>query len=151
MVCTFSSQLKMMLHIIRTRMVSDFKLARRREIVSQPPEKMCSTATAEPKTKVPVSWKNMMHKIITVPRMESMSFASKDSVGNWDTCAAHHLLGLHLLKFSWGTLRKASNLLTMVAVITYQEVKSTFWGLSDVKVEWQGGLEGAVEGAAGVM
>ena len=34
---------------MRTRMVSAWRLARRRDIVSRPPEKILSTATAEPR------------------------------------------------------------------------------------------------------
>ncbi|KAJ7692541.1 hypothetical protein B0H17DRAFT_1133020 [Mycena rosella] len=44
--------------IIRVRMMSGFKLARRREMVSRPPEKLCSTATAEPEKAIRVNRMN---------------------------------------------------------------------------------------------
>ena len=43
------ANLSLCLTSINVRMVSGFKLARRREMVSRPPEKICSTATAEPR------------------------------------------------------------------------------------------------------
>jgi len=41
---------------IRVLIVSGFKLERCRDIVSRPPKKMCSTATAEPKIESGISW-----------------------------------------------------------------------------------------------
>jgi hypothetical protein len=69
-------------------MVLGFKLALRREIVSRPPEKMCSTATADPGY---ISSENELHgQVKDIPGIERISRASFESLGNLELQPPQH-------------------------------------------------------------
>lgn len=72
---------------IKVRMVSGVKRERRKEIVSLPPEKTRSTATAEPKT--PEHFYGTKYEEI-VPGIVIMSRASRYKRGNSVFLAYHH-------------------------------------------------------------
>src|SRR5882762_1506198 len=93
---------------IRVRMVSGFKLARRSDIVSLPPEKIHSTATADPGYTLSNNpTKEFVEK--HTPGIERMSRASRDRLGNCACRLAHHWIGSHLSKLSSGNLKYSSS------------------------------------------
>ena len=114
---------------IRTRIVSGIKLARCKEIVSLPPEKMCSTAMAKPAA---------LNLVLKVTQHEGDSILTRDGkhitnklIEVWELWSSpqHHWRGLQNSKSSWGSLKYSSTSLTIIlSFIWYREVKLTFSG-----------------------
>ena len=116
---------------IRVLIVSGFKLERCRDIVSRPPKKMCSTATAEPKIESGISWMVFNeHKWCT--RDGSISQVKQDKLGNCVQCPAHHWIVSQFSKYSSGSLKNSSSSsMSNQGHCLYREVKLTFWGEAD--------------------
>src|ERR1700678_3117126 len=104
--------------------VSGLRLARRREIVSLPPEKMCSTATADPiKKKIDINIKHGQEK---KPGMERMSRARRERFGNCVRRPYHHRTGSQLAKSSCERFQNSESSSTAARFRWNLAVKSFF-------------------------
>jgi len=93
---------------IRVLMVSAFKLAWWREIVSWPPEKTLSTATAEAGENSELLIKSKQKK--NSPGMDKTSHASQYRLGKEAQQPNHHWIGLQVSKSSWGSFQNSRSL-----------------------------------------
>ena len=123
---------------IKVRIVSGLRLARCSDMVSHPPENILSTATADPVNKVSKLWTRLTIDYDS-PRIERISRANWDKLGNWAQQPAHHWSGLHESKFSRGRLKYAwTSSVRGCATLWYRDVKSTFWGEPEGATEGSG-------------
>jgi hypothetical protein len=70
--------------------------------VSRPPEKMRSTATADPRR---IDQTGRYRYKVGIPGMASISLAHRDILGNCARRPDHHWTGSQVVKFSCGCLR----------------------------------------------
>ena len=112
---------------INVLIVSGCRLTWRNNIVSHPPEKICSIATADPFGKI-YKWLNQ-HTNRNSPGILKISRAWCDKPGNCALQPAHHWIGSQFSKSSCGNFQNSSSSSTsMQDCCLYRAVKFTFWG-----------------------